>query len=334
MQCSHSTSLPRTIFPDLPGNNNSAHELSHRSVDSTAVQGAYIGDSNDSKTDEAISDETATQNLKLLQVDDDDSPWSKPVTLLVGPAEVPFIVPAQRLRDIPFFRACLELPMQERATNMIRLPEWDPVMFRHVHSFWLTNGFKLDLMLLVEKDDGDIDETDLELPDYEELTETDLEEAIEEIVDVYMFGDMVDDEELQNLAVDQLAQTYRRKNYALWVIEFAANRDKGDMLRDLILFHICVDIMQHGWDLYQKTSYEWEILLSKDDKYLHFILEGMIKFSHMSSQVLHEPVFGASPCQFHKHERTPLCDDSPIEPVLRSDIEAAIGKLAVRNDAY
>ena len=60
------------------------------------------------------------------QPQEHESEWAKLVTLRVGPRKRELKAHVFALNTVPFFKACLDAPMVEKATGVINMPEDDP----------------------------------------------------------------------------------------------------------------------------------------------------------------------------------------------------------------
>ena len=77
--------------------------------------------------------------------DPDPARWQGLTTVVVGSQLTKFLVHTSKLREIPFFRACLDAPMKESAEGIVNLPEDDPAAFSEILDWLYQKKFDVDL---------------------------------------------------------------------------------------------------------------------------------------------------------------------------------------------
>jgi hypothetical protein len=218
------------------------------------------------------------------------SPWLDIVTLMVGPGEEEMIVHAHLIKRIPFFRGCLDAPVQESLTRTICLPDDDPTAVS-------------DLVHFTYFDKLDFDPT--KLHEFAALQHKDPWR----LINCYYVAKKYLAEKMQNTVMNALVTHYGSGTApsALTLQRLIRKTEEGEPFRELMMQRVAKHIdKQDGW-LEMKASrhvYHKDFAGEKYER-LEFIMEAMLKYTNGKRDGF--SIRKLKTCTWHVHGETPKC---------------------------
>ena len=114
----------------------------------SSTQHTILEDSDDGDHSDVLSSMSISQtvpSLKRKRSDIGQSAWNDQIVILVGTREYKLTVHTHIVRKIPFFRGCLDAPMVESQTRVVRMLEDDPLAVEGLVHWAYTGKLEYDL---------------------------------------------------------------------------------------------------------------------------------------------------------------------------------------------
>ena len=227
--------------------------------------------------------------------DPDPARWQGLTTVVVGSQLTKFLIHTSKLREIPFFRACLDVPMKESAYGVVKLPEDDPAAFSEVVDWLYHKKFEVDLAKVCAKKCEGPPHRCRDLA----ITRT----------RTYFLAKKLIAESIQNAAIDSLRDAWSRVlpgAPTLRVIFMGGSRDDKihELARRLLAFKIC---QAGSWDEWKANKPNvYTNLLQGNSELLEVALSAVISFPDKEWQ---NSVPKLPACYFHDHVDTAKCKE-------------------------
>lgn len=242
-------------------------------------------DSKKSNTRAADADSQVSLNAKK-EVDRD---WGNIITILVGPNTRKFFVHNHILRQVPFFRGCLDAPMKESQEGVVRLRDDDPDAFQEL-ACWIYNAkFERDL-------EDDSSSTFLD------------DDIVDKRLKTYVLAKMMLMEDLQNAAVDSLRAIYNYNCPCARVLSsIQEHLEDDDPLRSFVTRLLaCMIHVEGGWLAWKRKNPKcYNDFMRGNADHMELTLQAVSAFSKLPPTS--EAKYLAA-CNFHVHDKTPRCD--------------------------
>ena len=172
------------------------------------------------------------------------SQWSETINIFVGNEKKLFIAHRYVLIKLPFFAACLRVPMRENADSTINLPEDDPTHFQHIIRYAYDKTYVPRIAALL---DANIESPALLTPN--------LNPKIIESIELYVTAEKIGGEGLclNLLCESQFAIDGHHIDFG--VINFAIKHlRRGDTLLVALLKEVAGEAKEQGWEQWQQRS--------------------------------------------------------------------------------
>lgn len=220
--------------------------------------------------------------------------WQEFTTILVGPEQRKFIVHTSKLREIPFFRACLDVPMRESLEGVVKMPEDDPAAFSEVVDWIYHKKFEVDLPKICAEN------RDIERPHRPDVSLLRITR-----IRTYLLAQKLMAESLLNTVIDDLRAAWGISlpgNNELRLIFEAADQD--NKLHELARRHLAYVICHKGgWNPWKASSpFTYVGLLQGNAELLEVALSAVSSFPNKTYTVCSLPK-----CHFHVHMDTAEC---------------------------
>lgn len=232
--------------------------------------------------------------------------WLDTTTILVGPYEQKFIAHTCFLREIPFFRGCLDAKMQESAEGLVRLPEDDPEVFSQILSWTYGAKFNNDLVAIA-KDRTSSNGTTAKARAF---CAHRLDVCIN-LIKTYSLAQKFLAEPIQNAVLDELRVAWVYYIPGSWTVEavyeaYKEHKNRDDALLRLTMQrlsnHVATSSNYVAWadsnpDVLQNFA-------RKSMERMEFLMEALARFPNAKNP--HQDP-NASKCKWHMHTTTKKC---------------------------
>lgn len=255
------------------------------------------GDHSDVLTSMPISQ---LPSLKRKRSDIGQSPWNDQISILVGPSEYKLTVHAHIIRKIPFFRGCLDAPMIERETRVVRMLEDDPEAVEGLVHWAYTGKLEYDLQQERKKHASDSSMR---------------RSFTSRSVQLYALAKKCMIEELQNSVASAIITAHEHiRCPALPTIEEIINvTEEDDPLRLYAMQRWSEFVHRnHGWVQMKKSNHShYKDFAAQAFEHMEFAIDALARFPEGRRAGKHASAIDK--CVWHTHTDTPKCGERSVK---------------------